>query len=148
MTGRIQHLHGMERPQPCRPLVQGRFLRRSALLLAWCGTLTTASSILLVSHLPAQSPVGPTGTRVGLSPAGQSYIESRVIMPQVAPVDKQGTHWLRGGLIGGAVMGTAMYLLIDSLTRDSDGVGRFRVFLSGIPIGFGIGALIGGQFKK
>jgi len=67
--------------------------------------------------------------------------------------DPPQTHWLKGGIIGGVILGAAMSTLIAGLNNSSDGSevtsgGRAGLFVGFGVIGFGIGALIGGQFKK
>jgi hypothetical protein len=71
---------------------------------------------------------------------------------QVAADSLRESHWLKGGIIGGVGL-TLGALVLGSLfdgQRDSgfSGGEYFRAALYGGALGFGIGALIGGQFEK
>lgn len=64
----------------------------------------------------------------------------------------QRTHWLRGGLVGGLILGVGSYLIANGFRKHSDTPGpHSTAVLVGVAAGaagFGIGSLIGGQFAK
>lgn len=106
--------------------------------------------------LSAQAPRGPGVVSAGLTPAngelrtaGSATIE---LWRQLAADSLPESQWLKGGIVGGVTMSlTALVLgaLFDG-ERDSGFTSgeMIRAVLYGGSIGFGIGALIGGQFEK
>ena len=113
---------------------------------------------LLLLTLPTaagaqHAPVGIAGARpsevlgvVARGPLRQPFVLDSV-RREIRP-----THWKKGALIGGAVTGVGLLLLVDGFCRSSDtgceGGDVPMALLAGGVIGGLVGALIGGQFPK
>lgn len=111
---------------------------------------------LLPGPVMAQAPRGPVPVRVGLTAANgelrTASSATAALRRQVAADSLRETQWLKGGVIGGLMLGVATAYLANAF-NGSDGrpgsAGTVMVgFLGGGAIGFFIGALIGGQFEK
>lgn len=126
----------------------------------WGPTRSAASaflaSLMLLSPAAASAQAtgsGPT-TRLGISaPLPKSSGTGGNVMA-IHPADddeKYGTHWLRGGIIGGLILGTGMSLFLGEMSEYSEQPGskyHLGAFVAFGTIGFLGGMLIGGQFKK
>lgn len=93
--------------------------------------------------------VGLTAASGELRKANSATLEPR---RQVAAESVRESQWLKGGIIGGVTMSlTALVLgaMFDGQRDSGFNSGEMiRAVLYGGSIGFGIGALIGGQFEK
>jgi len=112
---------------------------------------------LLAGPMAAQTPRGPVPVRVGLTAATASG-ELRTansatvgLRRQVADSVRE-TQWVKGGVIGGLMLGAAMGYFFYSFQKIDDFPDTAGPLIGGFVIGgslgFVIGALIGGQFEK
>ncbi len=110
---------------------------------------------LLAGPVVAQSR-GPVPVRVGLTAAsGELRTASSAtaeLRRQVAADSVRQTQWVKGGVIGGLMLGAASAYLVHGFQRlddfeNSSGEVMFG-FVIGAGLGFVIGALIGGQFER
>jgi len=120
-------------------MMRAVILGRAAVLLA---------ATLAPSGLSAQSP------RMSLFVPVRGATHGAVTIPANAlrALSPQRTHWLEGGLIGGAVVGLGLGALASAMC-DSDSGGNCSTiessaFFLGFGGGFVIGALIGGAVPK
>jgi len=101
------------------------------------------------------APTGVAGQR--LAPVPQSTLnavrwpaastESTQLRP--APGTLPRTYWLEGGVIGGVGLGVLTGLSVRGLCESSNcTVGEIAAGVLGGAVGFTVGALIGGQFRK
>lgn len=108
-----------------------------------------------LTTLTPQAPQGPVPVRVGLTAAsGELRTASGATLElrrQVADSVRE-TQWVKGGVIGGLLLGAATAYLVNGfqgLDDQQDSAGPPLIgFVIGGSLGFVIGALIGGQFKK
>jgi hypothetical protein len=111
---------------------------------------------LLAGPLVAQTPRGPVPVRVGLTAASGELRTSNSatleLRRQVAADTVRETQWVKGGVIGGLMLGAAMGYFFYSFQKIDDFPDTAAPLIGGLVIGgalgFVIGALIGGQFEK
>jgi hypothetical protein len=123
------------------------FPARATLMLVLAAVVVTAPPTMVAQDMRS----GRMG-RAGLTNPVRAPAPLRNDRPGMSR-RAQSTHWLRGGIIGGLILGAGMSTLIAGLNNASDRSevstgGRAGLFLGFGAIGFGIGALIGGQFRK
>lgn len=95
--------------------------------------------------------------------AGPRLGQERVELRRPATVEAMGrarpdlrvpprTQWVKGGVIGGTILGLGSFLLLAALADYQEGDEGLGYYLEptviGAGLGFVIGALIGGQFEK
>jgi hypothetical protein len=112
------------------------------------------ATFLLMLH--AQGPRGPVPIKAGLTTANselRTASSTTANLRRAVAADSVGqTQWLKGGIIGGLMLGAASAYLVHGFQglddfEDSSGEVMFG-FVIGAGLGFVIGALIGGQFEK
>ena len=94
------------------------------------------------------APAALAGQR--LAPVWQSTLAS-VRWPAARPDSPTipRTYWLQGGIIGGVGLGVFTGLAVQGLCESSNCTGgEIAAGLVGGAVGFTVGALIGGQFRK
>lgn len=119
--------------------------------------LALATLLLLsAASLHAQQPQGPVPVRVGLTmrhdERSMGARAEAIARLRGAASPEAETEWLRGGIVGGLLLGGASALLVYALQGADD----FEDSPADVPLaflfmgslGFGIGALIGGLFEK
>lgn len=107
-------------------------------------------------HLAPMVPTAAT-SRAWEPPPPARWVPGSQALPSAVALDRRlraavaprPSYWLKGGLIGAAVLGGSAALLSFACDGDSGpdcGSNRRKVMLAAIPVGFVIGALIGGNF--
>lgn len=115
-----------------------------------------AAMLTLAGPVVAQTPRGPVPVRAGLVAAsGELRTANSATLElrrQVAADSVRQTQWVKGGVIGGLMLGAAMGYFFYSFQKIDDFPDTTAPLIGGFVIGgalgFVIGALIGGQFEK
>ncbi len=121
-----------------------------SLTTAW---LSLSALVLLAPGTALAQRAGSSPVmRLGISaPAPQGEVTSGKSIRIADDERKSGTYWLHGGIIGGLLLGTTMYLVNGASGEDYDESGRayhWTHFAGWGTVGFLGGMLVGGQFSK
>ena len=129
-------------------------MRHLILALCFVALLGPTASSAQTLH-PTWPPLTTMSAAVLYAPTGVNHGPLR--MPSLADTaarDIEPTYWREGGLVGAVSIGAFMGYLVHGLCQDSDTTRGscadelLRGALFGGLVGFGMGALVGGQFPK
>lgn len=108
-----------------------------------------AAMLTLAGPMVAQTPRGPVPVRAGLS--AQRFPSEKPI-PRMEFAGQDESQWLAGGTAGAVLGGLLGFIVATTVDRDdglpSSGSNYVRAVMFSAAIGFSLGAIIGGQFKK
>jgi len=109
--------------------------------------------LIAIVPLPVATASAQSSPLMQPSPVWAAALSSRTLELADTAAPRPETHWVRGAVIGGAVLGvgTALFAAAwcdgDSGT-ESCGSATAESFLIGAAVGAGIGAFIGARFPK